>query len=244
MAKPRPIVVLDTSVFLKDAMSPTHKGAASQILAILPAIATIVLCDEIRQEILEKFSEILGWTEKQVMATYSPVFESGDLGHPGPRAGRSIGLTLTRTSASPRSWACLRTRCTTRWVSTPRHGAPRNTWPSPTDAAEQSRLAAKAAPSAGCRPSGSQQCRRHDRNPIPAAVGFRPGGDDDGVKQIIAQALAEPQQMAHVFIGYRASQLHFDRHLRGPSIAIAATSSINSSSSSSTTRRRLSDTRL
>ena len=86
MAKPRPIVVLDTSVFLKDAMSPTHKGAASQILAILPAIATIVLCDEIRQEILEKFSEILGWTEKQVMATYSPVFESGDLGHPGPRA--------------------------------------------------------------------------------------------------------------------------------------------------------------
>ena len=73
MTRPRPIVVIDTSVFLKDAMSPTHTGAASQILAILPAIATIVMCDEIRQEILEKFSEILGWTEKQVLTTYGPV---------------------------------------------------------------------------------------------------------------------------------------------------------------------------
>jgi predicted nucleic acid-binding protein len=76
VTKPRPIVVIDTSVFLKDALSPTHRGAASQILAILPAIATIVMCDEIRQEILEKFSEILGWTEKQVLTTYGPVLEA------------------------------------------------------------------------------------------------------------------------------------------------------------------------
>ena len=76
MAKPRPIVVIDTSVFLKDAMSPIHRGAASQILAILPAIATIVMSDEIRQEILEKFSEILGWTDKQVLTTYGPVLEA------------------------------------------------------------------------------------------------------------------------------------------------------------------------
>ena len=76
MTRPRPIVVIDTSVFLKDAMSPAHRGAASQILAILPAIATIVMCDEIREEILEKFSEILGWTEKQVLTTYGPVLEA------------------------------------------------------------------------------------------------------------------------------------------------------------------------
>lgn len=76
MTKPRPLVVIDTSVFLKDAMSPTHRGAASQVLAILPAIATIVMSDEIRQEILEKFSEILGWTEKQVLTTYGPVLEA------------------------------------------------------------------------------------------------------------------------------------------------------------------------
>ena len=76
MTKPRPLVVIDTSVFLKDAMSPKHKGAASQVLAILPAIATIVMCDEIRQEILEKFSEILGWTEKQVLTTYGPILEA------------------------------------------------------------------------------------------------------------------------------------------------------------------------
>jgi hypothetical protein len=76
VAKPRPIVVIDTSVFLKDAMSPTRSGAASQILAILPAIATIVMCDEIRQEILEKSFELLGWTEKQVATTYGPVLEA------------------------------------------------------------------------------------------------------------------------------------------------------------------------
>lgn len=76
MARPRPIVVIDTSVFLKDAMSPTRKGAASQILAVLPAISTIVLCEEIRQEILQKLSELLGWTEDQVMTTYGPVFDA------------------------------------------------------------------------------------------------------------------------------------------------------------------------
>jgi predicted nucleic acid-binding protein len=73
---PRPIVVIDTSVFLSDALSPTRNGAASQILAILPAITTIVMCDEIRQEILEKFSALLGWTETQVVATYGPVLEA------------------------------------------------------------------------------------------------------------------------------------------------------------------------
>jgi hypothetical protein len=47
---------------------------------------------------------------------------------------RSTGSTLTRTSAWPHSWASPRTCSMTRWASTLRHEAPRNTWPSPNDA--------------------------------------------------------------------------------------------------------------
>lgn len=75
MATARPIIVIDTSVFLKDALSPTRKGAASQILAVLPAIATVVMCDEIRREIFEKLSELLDWTDEQALAIYGPVLE-------------------------------------------------------------------------------------------------------------------------------------------------------------------------
>lgn len=50
MRKPRPIVVIDTSVFISDALSRTQAGAASQVLAILPAVATIIMCEAIREE--------------------------------------------------------------------------------------------------------------------------------------------------------------------------------------------------
>lgn len=46
-ARPRPIVFVDTGVFLADAMSTTGAAVASQALAILPAVAHVVLCDEI-----------------------------------------------------------------------------------------------------------------------------------------------------------------------------------------------------
>ena len=57
-------------------MSKTRAGAASQLLAILPAIAHVVMCDEIRDEIIEKFADLVGWTEPQVLATYGPVFDA------------------------------------------------------------------------------------------------------------------------------------------------------------------------
>ena len=74
--KSRPIVVIDTSVFIQDAMSKTHKGAASQALALLPGVATVVLCDDIRGEIIDKCADHLGWTEKQVLARYGPLFDA------------------------------------------------------------------------------------------------------------------------------------------------------------------------
>ncbi len=72
----RPIVVIDTSVFLKDAFSKTRVGAASQILAILPAVAHIVMCIEIRDEIFETFEEHLGWSKTQVLAAYGPILNA------------------------------------------------------------------------------------------------------------------------------------------------------------------------
>ncbi len=75
-ARPRPIVIVDTSVFLADAMSTTGAAAASQALAILPAVAHVVLCDEIRQEPDEKLTGRLGWTGAQILARYGPVFDA------------------------------------------------------------------------------------------------------------------------------------------------------------------------
>ena len=74
--RPRPIVIIDTSVFIQDALSPTRKGAASQVLVNLPALATIVLCDEIRDELVEKLVERFHWTEEQVLDTYGPVLNA------------------------------------------------------------------------------------------------------------------------------------------------------------------------
>jgi predicted nucleic acid-binding protein len=74
--KPRPIVVIDTSVFISDALSRTQAGAASQVLAILPAVATIIMCEDIREELTEKLVERFGWTKRQVMDTYGPIFDA------------------------------------------------------------------------------------------------------------------------------------------------------------------------
>jgi len=72
----RPVVIVDTSIFLADALSPTRRGAASQVLAILPAVAHVVLCEEIRDELATKLEEHLGWSEADMLATYGPVLDS------------------------------------------------------------------------------------------------------------------------------------------------------------------------
>jgi hypothetical protein len=66
-------VVIDTSVFLRDALSTSRSGAATQLLAILPAIAHVVMCDEIRDEILTKAEDILGWPRLLTLERYGPI---------------------------------------------------------------------------------------------------------------------------------------------------------------------------
>ncbi len=72
----RPIVVIDTSVFLQDAFSKTRRGAASQLLAIVPVVAHVVMCDDIRDEIFEKLEVHLGWSRAQVLSAYGPVLRA------------------------------------------------------------------------------------------------------------------------------------------------------------------------
>jgi hypothetical protein len=69
----RPIVIVDTSIFVADALSPTRRGAASQVLAILPAVAHVVLCDEILDELGGKLEELVGWSAADMWAIYGPV---------------------------------------------------------------------------------------------------------------------------------------------------------------------------
>ncbi len=65
-------------------MSKSRRGAASQVLAILPVIAHIVLCEDIRAELVEKAVELLGWTEQQVLARYGPVLDAAVWITPAP----------------------------------------------------------------------------------------------------------------------------------------------------------------
>jgi predicted nucleic acid-binding protein len=72
----RPILIIDTSVFVSDAFSKTGTGASSRLLAVAPAIAHLVMCDEIRSEILRTFDEVVRWNRAQVLARYGPVLEA------------------------------------------------------------------------------------------------------------------------------------------------------------------------
>jgi hypothetical protein len=71
----RPIVILDTSVFIQDALSPERKGTASQLLAIVSTVAHVVMCMEARAELLEKLSGF-GWSAEDMEARYSPIFDA------------------------------------------------------------------------------------------------------------------------------------------------------------------------
>lgn len=75
----RPILIIDTSVFLQDALSPSGSGAASQLLALAPAIAHVVMCAEIKDELFEKLIEHAGWTRSQVLERYGPILDSATI---------------------------------------------------------------------------------------------------------------------------------------------------------------------
>ena len=71
----RPIVIVDTSVFVSDALSSGYHGAASQLLALLPAVAHVVMCMEAQDELFEKL-EAFDWSRDAVLERYSPIFDA------------------------------------------------------------------------------------------------------------------------------------------------------------------------
>ena len=102
----RPIVILDTSVFIQDALSPEQNGAASQLLAIAPTVAHVVMCMEARTELFEKLSDF-GWSVEDVEARYGPLFDVAIWVEPveeGPHHLKAVGndrRPTTAASASP-----------------------------------------------------------------------------------------------------------------------------------------------
>jgi hypothetical protein len=58
--------------------------------------------------------------------------------------------------------------------------------------------------------AGTQQRGRYDGDAVAAAVGVAAGGDDDGVEQVGAEALAEPVEVAHVVVGDGGGDLDLD----------------------------------
>lgn len=81
---PRPILIIDTSVFVKDALSKNRTGAASQILALAPAIAYVVTCDDIVEEMVEKIVQHAGWTRAQVLEVYGAILAAAVVVTPVP----------------------------------------------------------------------------------------------------------------------------------------------------------------
>ena len=81
---PRPILIIDTSVFVKDALSKNRTGTASQILALAPAIGYIVTCDEIVEEMVEKIVQHAGWTRVQVLEVYGAILAAAVVVTPVP----------------------------------------------------------------------------------------------------------------------------------------------------------------
>jgi predicted nucleic acid-binding protein len=72
----RPILIIDTSVFLQDALSPSGAGSASHLLALAPAIAHVVICADIRDEIIDKLADVAGWSRAQVLERYGPILDA------------------------------------------------------------------------------------------------------------------------------------------------------------------------
>jgi predicted nucleic acid-binding protein len=71
-----PIIVIDTSVFVADALSTRRSNAPTRLL-MLAATGhfNLVLCEEIRTELRAVLSRKAGWTEADVQARFGRIFD-------------------------------------------------------------------------------------------------------------------------------------------------------------------------
>lgn len=70
------VVVIDTSVFVADALSERHTGAPTGVLRLATSSDVhVVLCEEIRAELVRVMAKRTGWTDSEVQARYHTVFD-------------------------------------------------------------------------------------------------------------------------------------------------------------------------
>lgn len=58
--------------------------------------------------------------------------------------------------------------------------------------------------------SGAQECRRYNSDTVRSTIRIRSSRDHDGVDEFIAQVITQPQQVLHMVVSDRASQLYLD----------------------------------
>jgi len=70
------VAVIDTSVFVADALSKRRTGATTRVLRLATVgELLVVLCEEIRSELTGVLARQAGWTEADVRAHFDTVFD-------------------------------------------------------------------------------------------------------------------------------------------------------------------------
>src|SRR5690606_16337863 len=63
----------------------------------------------------------------------------------------------------------------------------------------------------GARPSGAEECGRHDRDAVPATVRIAASGDDDSVQHPVSRVFSEPVQVTDIPIVGGLGELDLER---------------------------------
>jgi len=101
------VAVIDTSVFVADAMSQFHGGASSRVLDLaLTERFQLVMCDQIRDELVAVLVRKLAWTVWEVQTRFGAVFDRATWVAPVPEAphhlaavqGHSADTVVVRTA--------------------------------------------------------------------------------------------------------------------------------------------------
>lgn len=71
---PAAVCIIDTSVFVADALAVVDREPASVLALIVTDVLLSVSCDELRLETLEKLEEVAGLASDVIDARYGPVW--------------------------------------------------------------------------------------------------------------------------------------------------------------------------
>src|ERR1035437_7797818 len=101
------VAVIDTSVFVADAMSETRAASPSRVLRmVVVGELRLVICEEIKAELVSVLAKRAGWTPAEVQTRFGPVFDRASWLTPVPEEphhlavvqGHSADTVVVRTA--------------------------------------------------------------------------------------------------------------------------------------------------